>query len=141
MRFSRFYYLYCLVFIFAIPALALGYLIYPLIDKQNLLIFMIGITIIGSLWDVWATRHGKRDPVWLWQFNKKDTLGLTFLGLPIEEYLFYLVTSGYIIFTWESLRLVQELPVMQTILPCVAVWTLFFIGLPYAVGYKNKDKF
>ncbi len=100
MKLSRFYYLYSLLFVFTIPVLIQGYFIWPLIDKMNLFTFMIGITIIGSLWDIWACRHGKRDPIWLWQFNKKDTLGITLFDLPIEEYLFYICSSAYIIFTW-----------------------------------------
>jgi hypothetical protein len=102
---------------------------------------MFGITIVGSLWDIWATQHGKNDPIWLWQFNKKDTLGVKFFDLPIEEYLFYLTTSIYIIFSWEAIQLIDQYPVLYTILPCMAVWTVFFIGLPYITGRRNHDKF
>lgn len=141
MRFARFYYLYSLVFVFVIPVFIEGFFIWPRIDKVSLYTFMIGITVVGSLWDMWATRHGKRDSVWLWQFNKKDTLGITFFDLPIEEYFFYLATSVYVIFTWECIQSVNEIPILYLILPLVAVWSLLFIGLPYVNGSRNKRGF
>jgi len=104
---------------------------------------MVGITIVGSIWDIWATRHGNKDPIWLWQFNHKETIGKKVFDVPIEEYLFYLATSVYVIFTWESIRLVSEEGnlLMFIVLPFCAVWSLFFIGIPYFFGFRNKDKF
>lgn len=53
-------------------------------------------------------RHGRRDPIWLWQFNFKDTLGIKLFDLPIEEYLFYIASSVYIILIWEGIRYALE---------------------------------
>lgn len=133
----RFYYIFSLIFIFTIPAIVESFFIPP-INFSNLTTFALGITFIGSAWDIWATKHGKGDRVWLWQFNKKDTLGLTFFDLPIEEYLFYLSTSIYIIFTWELIKHVSTSSNLHTVylLVGLTIWTLFFITLPYL--YKPR---
>jgi hypothetical protein len=103
---------------------------------------MILVTVIGSMWDVWATRHGKKDRIWLWQFNTKQTIGMRFLGLPIEEYLFYVASSVYVIFMWEGLKLMIQGTDYQVYVVIVLLsgWTLFSILLPYILGRK-KDKF
>jgi lycopene cyclase domain-containing protein len=119
----------------------IGSFILERINLGNLVSFILGITIIGSIWDIWATKHGKRDRVWLWQFNYADMLGVRFFGLPIEEYLFYVSTSAYIIFIWEGIRLASESrdPQIFNILGIVGVWSLVFIVLPYLIRPK-KDK-
>jgi len=94
----KFYYLISLLFVFVIPASAAAHFVIDRIPMINLLTFVAGITILGSIWDIWATRHGKKDPIWLWQFNFKDTLGVKLFGLPIEEYIFYIASSLYIVF-------------------------------------------
>src|SRR3989344_3641341 len=142
MAVRKLFYLLSLFLVFVIPTIVEGYFIFDRIDKLNLALFIGGILVIGSVWDVLATRHGKNDPVWLWQFNEKDILGVKFFDLPIEEYLFYVVSSVYVIFTWESFRFVSETgnPAMYAVLPFVAMWSLFFIGLPYVIKFRNKDK-
>ncbi len=137
----RFYYLGSLVFVFLIPMLVEGYFILDQINLLQLMIFTIGITVVGSVWDIWATKHGSRDSLWLWQFNRKDTLGLFVFDLPIEEFLFYAVTSTYIIFTWECVRYLFEPggDLMLVILPALTIWSLFFIGLPYIIKPKGDS--
>ena len=95
---SKFYYLLSLIFVFVIPMIVAGLFVWQSIVWQHFLIFVVLITILGAIWDIWATRHGKKDTVWLWQFNIKDTLGIKVFDLPIEEYLFYISTSLYVIF-------------------------------------------
>lgn len=50
------------------------------------------------VWDVVAARRGH------WSFNEEFTVGLVILGLPIEEWLFFVVVSFVSIFTWESTK-------------------------------------
>ena len=113
-----------------------------MIDLKALVPFIVLVTIIGSIWDVWATRHGKKDRIWLWQFNRKQTMGIRFLGLPIEEYLFYVASSVYVIFMWEGLKLMIKGGNSQVylVVTLLSAWTLFAILLPYVVGRK-RDKF
>lgn len=91
---------------------------------------------------MWATRHGKRDRVWLWQFNHRQTIGVRLLGLPIEEYLFYVASSVYVIFMWESFKLmINNAPSeVYIVTGLLSLWTLFAISLPFWLGRKT-DKF
>lgn len=138
----KFSYLLTLTFVFILPTLASYYFLRDHIDLQALFPFIVLVTVIGSIWDVWATRHGKRDRVWLWQFNRKQTIGARFLGLPIEEYLFYVASSVYVIFMWEGLQLMvagAESYVYFTI-GGLAGWTLISIAFPY-LFHKRGERF
>ncbi|MDB5194651.1 MAG: hypothetical protein JWN50_665 [Parcubacteria group bacterium] len=135
MGFRRFYYLFSLIFVFVAPSVFEWRYVQTHISATNLAAFIVGITVIGSLWDIWATRHGREDAVWLWQFNRKCTLGLTFFDLPIEEYVFYVATSVYVIFEWTLINDPSIAPLW--IVPLTTIWSLFFIGLPYVFQPKN----
>lgn len=137
---KRFYYLFSLITVFTIPTVAIGYFIFEQISIYNLIAFAIGIALIGSMWDIWATRHGRRDAIWLWQFNHKTTLDFYLFDLPIEEYLFYLSTSTYVIFIWEAIRLYSSSGSHEilSLLVCATIWSLLFIGLPF-VFHSKKD--
>ncbi len=139
---KKFSYLLTLFGVFGIPAVFAGVFLSYYISLDSLLPFIITITIIGSIWDVWATRHGKRDRVWLWQFNHRQTIGMRFLGLPVEEYLFYVASSVYVIFMWESFKLMTSNAPSEVYMATglLSAWTLFAISLPYWLG-RRSDKF
>jgi len=50
------------------------------------------------IWDVIATSRGH------WSWNPDCVLGMTLLGMPLEEWLFFPVVSFVSIFTWESVH-------------------------------------
>jgi len=50
------------------------------------------------VWDIIATARGH------WSFNPSYVLGLTIAGMPIEEWLFFVVVSFVSVFTWESTK-------------------------------------
>jgi lycopene cyclase domain-containing protein len=50
------------------------------------------------LWDLVATAQGH------WSFHGERVLGLWLLGMPLEEWLFFLVIPFVSIFTWESTK-------------------------------------
>ncbi len=135
----RFYYLISLLLVFIIPAGVAGYFVLARIPMFNLLTFVVSITILGSIWDIWATRHGKKDPIWLWQFNFKDTLGIRLFGLPVEEYVFYVVSSLYIVFMWEGIKYALETDSLLTyiLLPFLGIWSLLFLLIPYVMRVKG----
>ncbi len=136
---SKFYYLLSLIFVFVIPMIVAGLFVWQSIVWQHFLIFVVLITILGAIWDIWATRHGKKDTVWLWQFNIKDTLGIKVFDLPIEEYLFYISTSLYVIFIWKAieLSLATENLFFFFLIPCMALWSILFISIPYKLKMKG----
>jgi lycopene cyclase domain-containing protein len=49
------------------------------------------------VWDVWFTEIG------VWEFNSKYVLGFFYLGLPLEEWLFFLIVPFSSIFIYEVL--------------------------------------
>lgn len=49
------------------------------------------------VWDVWFTEIG------VWEFNSRYVLGFFFLGLPVEEWLFFLIVPFSSIFIYEVL--------------------------------------
>jgi lycopene cyclase domain-containing protein len=70
-----------------------------LYEKRGALVKAIVVTCcIFWLWDIIATARGH------WSFNSQYVLGATWLGLPIEEWLFFVVVSFVSIFSWESTK-------------------------------------
>lgn len=136
---KKLYYLSSLFFVFIIPAIICAYFTVDRIPLANLVTFVLGITFLGSLWDIWATKHGKRDQIWLWQFNSRETLGIKILDLPIEEYLFYVASSLYIVFIWEGIKftLETESTLLYILLPLLGIWSLLFLAIPFFVKTKN----
>ena len=136
----RFYYILSLLIVFTLPAIAIAPFVWGRLPVSNLILFVASITVLGGIWDIWATRHGKRDPIWLWQFNFKDTLGIKIFDLPIEEYLFYVSASLYIVFIWEGIKLALETGsvLMYIVLPFAGIWSLVFMLIPYKMGVKNE---
>lgn len=59
-------------------------------------IFLVGFGFV--VWDVLFHNLG------VWSFNDEYLLGLRFLGLPIEEYLFFLIIPFSCLFIYEVLR-------------------------------------
>jgi lycopene cyclase domain-containing protein len=49
-------------------------------------------------WDVWFTRQG------VWSFNPRYHLGASFLGLPLEEWLFFLAIPFACLFIYRQYR-------------------------------------
>ncbi len=54
-----------------------------------------GVCIPFWTWDILATARGH------WWFNPDYIAGVSILGLPVEEWLFFVVVSFVSIFTWE----------------------------------------
>ncbi len=139
---KRFYYLITLISVFCIPSILAGVFLSKYISLSALVPFVISVAIIGSIWDIWATRHSRKDCVWLWQFNRSETLGIKFLGLPIEEYLFYVVSSVYVILMWEGMKLMVSNRSVDIYLVVggLSIWTFISIAVPYFFAPKG-DRF
>jgi len=137
----RYYYLLNLLFVFTLPAFILAFFVWGRIPLINLVLFVGSITVLGVIWDILAVRHGKRDRTWLWQFNFKDTLGIKIFDLPIEEYVFYISSSLYIIFLWEGIKysLETESILMYILIPFLGVWSLLLSIAVYRFGAKRNN--
>ncbi len=59
----------------------------------------IGINaVLFLIWDIYFTANG------IWSFNERYTMGWSLAGLPLEEYLFFLVVPYACLFLYESIR-------------------------------------
>lgn len=56
------------------------------------------VALVFILWDVWFTRFG------VWGFNPDYFSGFTILGLPWEEWAFFMVIPFSCLFIYESIR-------------------------------------
>jgi lycopene cyclase domain-containing protein len=63
---------------------------------------MLFVAVPFWIWDVIATERGH------WSFNSTYVVGLSVLGLPIEEWLFFIVIVFVSVFTWEALKVVLK---------------------------------
>jgi len=58
------------------------------------------IILIFGGWDILAVARGH------WWFNPDGVWGFRILGLPLEEYLFFVVIPFASIFTWEAFKFI-----------------------------------
>lgn len=68
---------------------------------KNLKYIFPGIVITAIffwVWDVWFTQN------FIWSFSKDYTLGFNVIGMPIEEWLFFLIIPYCCIFIYEVLK-------------------------------------
>lgn len=117
--------------------------IYPLlkikikeINYLHKIKFLISGFLVSSIphliWDIFATKNGD------WSFNAKYILGISILGLPIEEILFFFTVPFSCMFVWESvLFLVKEKKIKVNVDIFFLIGTISFIvsfftfNLPY----------
>lgn len=64
----------------------------------NLIIAVIVTGLLFLIWDIYATFSGH------WQFNDQFILGLKFLELPLEEYLFFITVPFSCLFVWDEFK-------------------------------------
>jgi lycopene cyclase domain-containing protein len=89
-----------------------------------------GILLTGMvyiLWDIWKTSRG------VWGFNHNYTLDHYLFGLPVEEWLFFLVVPYCCIFLYEVLRLFVKrfyYPRASRMI-LIALLVLFLATLPF----------
>jgi lycopene cyclase domain-containing protein len=63
---------------------------------------MLLVSVPFCIWDVIVTERGH------WSFNSQYVVGISFFGLPIEEWLFFIVIVFVSVFTWEALKVVMK---------------------------------
>jgi lycopene beta-cyclase len=64
---------------------------------KALLTALVPVALAFGGWDLLAARHGD------WSYSPRYTLGVRLLGLPVEEWLFFLVVPSCTVLTYEVL--------------------------------------
>ena len=70
--------------------------------RRALFLAVIGMCVPFWMWDVVAALRGH------WWFNELHTVGVSWLGLPVEEWLFFPVVGFVSVFTWESTKYLRR---------------------------------
>jgi lycopene cyclase domain-containing protein len=87
--------------------------------------------IIFIVWDVWFTANG------IWEFNNDYVTGFYILGLPIEEWSFFIGVPFACVFVYEVLNLF----VKKFYFPKASLWlTIAFLVLSGFLALTNTDK-
>lgn len=68
--------------------------------KALVLSLFLIVSIFGS-WDVFAAWRGH------WYFDPAGVSGAGIAGLPVEEWMFFVVVPFCCIFTWEALKYIS----------------------------------
>jgi len=92
------------------------------------------VSTVYIIWDVFATSRGH------WSFNYDYLVGLSFLGLPLEEILFFITVPYSCLFAYEALAYFlkdAKMPLPDKLLPIIGV---AFVLLSMAV-FRNEYTF
>lgn len=65
---------------------------------KSILLGLTGMAVFFLIWDVVFTAQG------IWGFNERYLVGVPWLGLPIEEYLFFFLIGFSCLFVYESVN-------------------------------------
>ncbi len=136
---QRYTYTISLLSIFLLPTLIAWWHVRTQIDYVIFALFITHVTILGSIWDIWASRHGSRDRLWIWQFSTHHTLGIRIFDVPIEEYVFYTTTSAYVVLLWEAMKYGHSTGDINSLilLFCLALWSCACMIASYRMwGYR-----
>ncbi|MFY9150676.1 MAG: lycopene cyclase domain-containing protein [Prolixibacteraceae bacterium] len=99
MEFQNFTYILILIATIAVPlALSFDAKVQYYKNLKYILPAIIVTAVIFIAWDINFTK------VRIWSFNSEYTLGKDILGLPVEEWLFFLVVPYACIFIYEVLK-------------------------------------
>ncbi len=64
--------------------------------------------VVGYLVEIWAVRHGKKDRVFVWEYNSRSNLGIKIFDIPIEDSIVFLIlTPIFIIYFYEFIKLIS----------------------------------
>ncbi len=131
---QSFYYLLLDVFSFLIP------FVFSFERKRMHFIrfwkpYFLAIIIVGfffSAWDVFFTYEQ------VWGFNDEYLIGVRILGMPLEEYLFFLLIPYASVFIHYSLECFYPKILLSEKATSVISWILFLTGLTLTVLYHER---
>ncbi len=88
---TEFNYIAWLTTFLVIPTTAIWVLFFKTLRKYSLAILAITIVVqAGIAWDLWGVNSG------LWFFPDGNNLGISVLGMPLEEYLAFILFGLFV---------------------------------------------
>ncbi len=132
MPMESFYYAFLLIISLSIPLMrSFEPLIRFWTKWPALLAGIVVMMLVFIPWDIVFTQHG------IWSFNHRYVLGAYLFGLPLEEWLFFVVVPYAIVFTYEVFR--YFLPRLN--FPRLSVWISIVLGVFFvSVGLLNTGR-
>lgn len=89
-RINKFLYSLAYLGLLGIPALIMTYLISGDLNGKALVLVLLAAFIVGGIFDIWATRQGKKDKFFVWEYNSNSILGIKICGVPTRILFFSL---------------------------------------------------
>lgn len=97
------YWITVYIALLGIPALILSRIVE--INIKSLVITTIASLIVGYIVEIWAVRHGKKDRIFVWDYNSKSNLGIKIFDIPIEDSIVFLIlTPIFIVYFYEFVK-------------------------------------
>lgn len=128
----HYYYLLILAFTLSYPLFKSFESKIQFSKKWNALFPAIIITaILFIIWDIWFTKIG------VWSFNADYVFGFFILGLPIEEWLFFLITPFSCVFIYEVLNYFIKKDVLKKFTLLISTVLILYL---IAAASLNLDK-
>lgn len=93
-------------------------------------ILVSGLTFL--VWDVFFTEKG------VWSFNPQYVLGAYYIGLPLEEYLFFLVVPYACVFIYECVRCYFSIDKYTATFSIVLAWVLVLVQVLLLLLYNDR---
>ncbi|MFA6533374.1 MAG: lycopene cyclase domain-containing protein [Patescibacteria group bacterium] len=131
---NRFLYSLTYLLLLGVPAVFLGYLVKDNIDFSALILLILIVLIVGGIFDIWAVRQGKKDNFFIWEYNSKSILGFKIYGVPVEDFVFFLVlTPCFIVTVYEAVKIFLSTNSLRLM---IAI-SIFFLLISYNFVYKH----
>jgi len=129
-------------FLLGIPAAILFYFVKEDFNYKALLIVILICLIVGGIFDIWAVKQRRRDKFFIWEYNSKSIIGFKIYGVPIEDFILFLVfTPFFIVTVWESVKkLLIETEELFSLIMLIGVVTLF-ISYYFVYQHAIKSKY
>lgn len=122
-----------------LPASVLAYLVRDTLELKPLLFVVLFSFFLGGIFDIWAVKQGKKDKFYIWEYSRKTILGYKLFGVPIEDFLLFLViTPILIISAWEGTKKYFNTGEIRT-LWVIAIGVLL-LAIIYRLVYKMARK-
>ena len=129
-------------FLLGIPAAILFYFVKEDFNYKALLIVILICLIVGGIFDIWAVKQRRRDKFFIWEYNSKSIIGFKIYGVPIEDFILFLVfTPFFIVTVLESVKkLLIETEELFSLIMLIGVVTLF-ISYYFVYQHAIKSKY